>query len=149
DRGLGAREAARDQPRDRNRHVRAQCEQLAALVEELVGGPRSEAVAAGQHLVVLDRGGRDLAVAVLFEDADQRGVKLAQLAHLIGQDVPGPRWNRVDHPPDLTRVGAKSLLRRYLGRNPLDLRAEGVEALVDLLVAAIDLADVPDLRDAI
>ena len=50
---------------------------------------------------------------------------------------------------DLTRVGAKALLGRDLRRNSLNLRAKGAQALVDLLVAAVDLADVSDLRGAI
>ena len=84
------------------------------LVEEAVGGVGGAAVAAGEHLVVLDRRRRDLAVAALFEDLDQGQVQPAQLAHLVGQHVARSGWNRVNHPPDLTRVGAKALLGRDL-----------------------------------
>ena len=71
ERRLGVGEAAGDQAGDRDRHVGAQRQQLAALVEEAVGAGGGAAVAARQHLVVLDRRRRDLAVAVALEDLDQ------------------------------------------------------------------------------
>ena len=49
-----------------------------------------------------------------FEDLDHRQVQAPQLPHLVGQHVARSRWNRMNHPPDLTRVGAKALLRRDL-----------------------------------
>ena len=111
-RRLGVGVAARDETRDRHRHVGAQGEQVAALVEEAVGGGGGAAVAAGEHLVVLDRGRRDLAVAAALEDLDHRQVQAAQLPHLIGQHVAGSWWNRVNHPPDLTRVSGESPARQ-------------------------------------
>ena len=99
--------AAGDEPRDRHRHVGAQREQVAALVEEAVGGVGGAAVAAGEHLVVLDRGRRDLAVAPALEDLDHRQVQPAQLAHLVGQDVARPGRDRVDHCAATLRESAR------------------------------------------
>ena len=67
ERRLGAREPARDQARDRDRHVGAHREQLAALVEEPVGGRGTPLVAARKDLVVLDRRRAHLAVAEPLE----------------------------------------------------------------------------------
>ncbi len=110
--GLGV--AAGDQARDRHGHVGAQGQQVAALVEEAVGGVGGAPVAAGQHLVVLDRGRRHLAVAALLEDLDQGEVQAPQLPHLVGQHVARSRGNRMDHRPDLTRAGLKARSGRDL-----------------------------------
>ncbi len=111
---LGAGVATGDQARDRHRHVRAQRQQIAAAVEEAVGGIGGAPVTTGEHLVVLDCRRRDLAVAASFEDLDQGEVQAPQLPHLVGQHVAGSGRYWVNHPPDLTRVGAKALLGRDL-----------------------------------
>ena len=54
-RRLGVRVAAGGQAGDRDRHVGAQRQQLAALVEEAVGADAAAPLAALQHLVVLER----------------------------------------------------------------------------------------------
>ena len=120
-RRLGVGEAGGDQAGDRDRHVGAQREQLAALVEEAVGADPAAALAALQHLVVLERRRRHLAVAEALEDVDQGRLERAKLAHLVRQDVPGARGYRVDHEPPIMatrsltgckvqgdRVGARS-----------------------------------------
>ncbi len=113
-RHLGTGEATHDEPGDRDRHVRAQREQVAALVEEAVGRASRATVSPGQDLVVLDRGRRDLAVAAALEDVDHRQVQATQLAHLGGQHVARAGWDRMDHRPDLTRAGRKGLSGRHL-----------------------------------
>ena len=79
--------AGGDHARDRDRHVRAQHEHVAVLVEELVGGVGRGRVAAREHLLVLQRGRRDLAVAARVEHAADRLGDRAQLAQLVRQDV--------------------------------------------------------------
>ena len=107
-RHLGVGEAGGGEAGDRHGHFGAQGEQVAALVEEAVARAGRAPVAAGEHLVVLDRRRRDLAVAARLEDPEQRGLEPAQLAHLVGQDVSCPRGDRMNHrPPDLTRVRRK------------------------------------------
>ena len=111
----GLREAGRHQAGDRDRHVGAQGEQLAALVEEAVGADPAASLAARQHLVVLQRRRRDLAVAEALEDLDQGRLELAKLAHLVRQDVPGARGDRVDHRPIIAfspSTGCKVLAHR-------------------------------------
>ena len=93
----GVREARRHQAGDRDGHVRAQGEQLAALVEEAIGADAASPLAPREHLVVFQRRRGDLAVAVALEDVDQGRLERAELAHLVRQDVPGARGNRVDH----------------------------------------------------
>ena len=62
-RQLGVRVARGDDARDRDRHVRAQHEHVALLVEQLVRGVGGRRVPARQHLLVLERRRVDLAVA--------------------------------------------------------------------------------------
>jgi hypothetical protein len=66
-----------DHTSDRHGHVRTHREELAVGVEEPVGGRRPALVAAGEHRVVLDRGGCDLAVAVALEHAGERSLEAA------------------------------------------------------------------------
>jgi hypothetical protein len=75
------------------------------LVEEPVGGQRPSLVAAGEHLVILDRRGRDLAVPEPLEGLRERRLEAPQLAHLVGQHVPGPRGNAKGHDGHLTHGG--------------------------------------------
>ncbi len=98
-RHLGLGVAARRHPRDRHGHVRAQRQQLAALVEEAIGADAAAPLGALQHLVVLECRGRDLPVAAILEDVGQGRLQRAQLAHLVREDVPGARGDRVDHRP--------------------------------------------------
>ena len=64
------------------------------VVEDAVGGRR--AAAAREHVLVLQRGRPDLAVAVVLEDAADGLGDVAQLAHLVGQHVAGAGGNGVD-----------------------------------------------------
>ncbi len=93
-RGLGVLIARADEPRDRHRHVRAQREHLAVVVEHAVRGRRP--TAAGEHVLVLERRGPHLAVAVVFEDAADGLGDVAQLAHLVGQHVASAGGNGMD-----------------------------------------------------
>ena len=68
-RRIGGRVARRHHPRDRDRHVRAQHEHVALLVEQPVGGLGRGGVAARERRLVLERRRRDLAVAARVEDA--------------------------------------------------------------------------------
>jgi hypothetical protein len=86
-RRIRARVAGRDDARDRDRHVRAQHEHVALLVEQLVGGVGRRGVAAREHLLVLERGRVDLSVAVRVEDAAELLRHRVELAHLVRQDV--------------------------------------------------------------
>ena len=90
-------EPGRGQPRDRDRHVRAQRQHLPVLVEQAVARARRPLVAAHEHVLVLHRGRGDLAVPEPHERLEQRGRELAQLAHLVRQDVAGPGGDRVVH----------------------------------------------------
>src|SRR5207244_2703550 len=90
----------------------------AALVEESVGRPRGAPVAAAEHLVVLDRRGRDLAVAVALEDLDQGHLQPPQLALLVGQHVSGPWRNRMNHPRHLSRAPNGTEKRAVRARRP-------------------------------
>jgi hypothetical protein len=97
-RQLGVGVAARREPGDRDRHVGSQREQLAALVEEPVGADPAPPLGLLEDVVVLESRRRDLAVAALLEDLGQGRLERAELAHLVREDVPGSRWNRVNHP---------------------------------------------------
>jgi hypothetical protein len=97
ERRLVVRKAGGDQARDRDRHVGPHREELSPLVEEPVGGRGAALVTARQHLVVLDRRRRHLAVAEALEDAGKRGLQAAKLAHLVGQDVPGAWGDSMGH----------------------------------------------------
>ena len=97
ERRLGADEPRRRQAGDRDRHVGAHRQQLAALVEEAVRGGRAAVVAAREHLVVLDRRRRHLAVAEPFEGVGQRRFEAPQLPHLVGKHISSTRWNPVGH----------------------------------------------------
>jgi hypothetical protein len=95
-RRLGGLVARGHHARDRDRHVRAQREHVAVVVDHSVG--RLDApVAAAQGRLVLDRRRVDLAVAVELEDAAQGVRDRAQLPHLVGQHVAGPARDAVDH----------------------------------------------------
>ena len=96
-RRLGVRVARRDHPRDRDRHVRAQDEDLAVLVEQAVGRTSPAQVGAGQHRLVLERGGVHLAVAGVLEDAAHGLRDGAQLARFVRKDVSGPARDGMDH----------------------------------------------------
>ena len=94
---LGVSEAARDEARDRDGHVGAQGEELAALVEEAVRAHPAAALSPLQDLVVLQGRRRDVAVAEALEHLDQGRLERAEFAHLVREDVPGSGWDRVDH----------------------------------------------------
>ena len=98
---LGRLVARGHHARDRHRHVRAQGEHVAVVVDHPVGRLRA-AVAAAQHRLVLDRRRVDLAVAVQLEDAAQRVGDRAQLPHLVGEHVARSARDAVDH----TRAGS-------------------------------------------
>ena len=66
-RRIRARVAGRHHARDRDRHVRAQHEHVALLVEQPVGGLGRRGVAARQRRLVLQRRRRHLAVAASVE----------------------------------------------------------------------------------
>ena len=83
--------------------------------------------------------------AARLEDFDQGTAEIAQLTHLVGKDVSRSRRNRVNHRADLTRVGRRVLLSGPIDGHPLDPGSERAQALVDLLVAPVDLPDVADL----
>ena len=89
--------AGADDARDRDRHVRAQHQDLAVLVEDAVGGPDAVERAATEHRLVLERGRGDLAVAGGVERRAHRLDDRAQLAHLVGQHVACPAGDRNDH----------------------------------------------------
>ncbi len=97
ERRLGRGVAVGDDAGDRQRRVRAHREHAALGVEEAVGGRDAGRLAAGQDVVELDRRGRNLAVAEALEDLGQLCLEGAQLAHLVGQDVPAARRDRMRH----------------------------------------------------
>ena len=110
-RRLGVGVAGRDQPRDRDRHVRAQHEHVAVLVEHPVGRAAAPAMSArSKVLLVLERGRVDLAVAGALEHGAHAVGHRAQLAHLVGQHVARSAGDAVD--PDR----AERLRRRRAGR---------------------------------
>src|SRR5262249_18305323 len=82
---------------DRDRHVGAESEQLAALVEEAVRPHPAPALAALQDLVVLESRGSDVAVAVALEAVPGRRLERANLPHPVRKDLPVAALNRVDH----------------------------------------------------
>ncbi len=90
-------EAVRHQARGRDRAVGAQHQHPALVVEQPEGGSGGPVVAAPQHVLVLERGGLDLAVAVLLEHAAQAVREQAQLARLVGQNIARTRGKRMDH----------------------------------------------------
>ena len=81
---LGGRVAVGDQAGNRNRHVGAHPQQLAGLVEEAVGDRCATLVAAREHLLVLDRRRRHLAVAEALERLDQPSANAAAPASRRG-----------------------------------------------------------------
>ena len=82
-------EPARHHAGDRHRHVVAEREHGAGLVEEAVGGRALRPLPLRDHLLVFDRRRRDLLVAALREQAEQRRLDRAQLAHLLREYVAG------------------------------------------------------------
>src|SRR5664280_1856082 len=131
--------AGGDHARDRHGHVRAQHQHGAGLVEDAVGGPGFGHVRAREHRLVLQRRRVDLAVAVALEDPPQGVGDGAHLARLVWQHVARAAGNRVDH-EDPRRLRVNGLYG-----HALDACAEIAQALVDALVATVDLADVADL----
>ena len=101
ERWLGIAEPRRDQARDRHGHVGAHGQKRPVLVEESVGGRSPALVAPSEHLVVLDRGRRDLAVPEPLERVSERRLEAPKLAHLVGKDVPGTGGNSVNHSADI------------------------------------------------
>src|SRR6185503_5830082 len=104
--------AAGRQAGDRDRHVRAQSEQLSALVEEAVRAGSPALVAPRQNLLVLEGRRRHLAVAMAFEDLRQGLLESAKLAHLVREDVPGSGWDRMDRHEALQSTGRSSGSRK-------------------------------------
>ena len=86
-RRVGVLVAGGGHPGDGNRHVRAQHEDGAALVEHAVGGPGLCHVAAGELGLVFERGRADLAVSVALEDLLHGFGDVPQFARLVGQHV--------------------------------------------------------------
>ena len=133
-RQLGGRVAGGDHARDRDRHVRAQHEHVALLVEQLVRGVGGRRVPARQHLLVLERRRLDLAVAVRVEDPPHPLDDRVDLPQLVGQDVARPAGGRVDrrhareprwtdHPWMTRRRGRRpgSFGRASSGRRPSEI----------------------------
>ena len=89
----------RDHPRDGDRHVGAQREHVALLVECAVASAGRALLPAAQHLLVLERGRVDLPVTGVLEADAHALADLAQLAHLVGQHVASARRDRVRHGP--------------------------------------------------
>ena len=89
--------ARRDQPGDRDRHVGAQHQHVALLVEHPIGRASAREVDARKRLLVLERRGVDLAVSGRGEHMPDAVGHRAQLAHLVGQDVARSAGDAVDH----------------------------------------------------
>jgi hypothetical protein len=106
-RRLGGLIAGGDDARDRDRHVCAQGQDVAVVVDHAVGRLHA-AVAAAQHGLVLDRRRVDFAVAVQLEDAAQGVRDGAQLPHLVGEHIAGSARDAVDH------TGAGSVATRAI-----------------------------------
>ena len=85
---LGGRVAVGDHACDRQRRVGAHRQDAALRVEEAVCGGDAGRAALCQDVVELDGGRRHLAVAEALEDLGQAALESAELAHLVGQDVP-------------------------------------------------------------
>ena len=119
--GLG-RIAVRHQPRDRDRGVRAQRQDVPAVVEQAEAG-RGALVAAAKHLLVLERGRPDLAEPGAIEGRVQAPGERAKLAHLVGQHVARAGRNRVNHAGLRRRLDAHLDGERFR-RHALDVRAE-------------------------
>ena len=115
------------------------------LAEEPVGAFSRAAVADAEYVVVLDCRRRDLAVPAFLEDPDQGKMEARSSRISSGSTsrVPGGIGWIIRR--TLREIGAFDRLRGGLGRDPFDLGAEATQALVDLLVATVDLADVADL----
>ena len=115
----------------------------AVLVEEAEGVAQAALLGALDHLVVLERRRHHLAVAEALEA--RRAARASTRAQLRAS----PR--RTSLPPagrGPAAAGAPRPLR--LTHGPARCRAPSVaQALVDALVAAVDLADVADLADAL
>jgi hypothetical protein len=103
-RRLGAGVARGHDAGDRQRHVRAQGEGVAALVEQLVSRARIVELRAFQRRGVLERRRVDLAVAARLEHASHRLRDRAQLAHLVGQHVAGSAGDPVGHRSGSDRI---------------------------------------------
>ena len=120
-RRLGVAVARRDQARDRDRHVRAEHEHLAVLVEHAVRGAARVHVGALERALVLERRRVDLAVAGPLEHlADAVGHR-AQLAHLVGQEVSRSAGDAIDHRPGLCQLrlaGGACCVRPRPARRP-------------------------------
>ena len=131
-RRLGRLVARGHHARDRHRHVRAQRQHVAVVVDHPVGRLHA-AVAAAQDRLVLDRGRVDLAVAGSSKTPRSASViaRSSRISSGSTSRVPlGMRW---------ITPRAGSLATRSI------CAAELAQALVDALVAAVDLADVADL----
>ena len=114
ERRLGLGVAGGHHARDRDRHVRAQREHRALLVEGPVARARGALVAAPQHVLVLERRRVHLAVARVLEGGAHPVADRAQLAHLLGQHVPGPRGDGVRHMRRLRYAGTRSAATRSM-----------------------------------
>ena len=160
ERGLGPGVAVGDEAGDRHGHVRAHREQLPRLVEEAIGDRGAALVTAGQHLLVLDRRRRHLAVAEALERVDQGelSVRNSRISSGRMSRVPGGiGWVMDITPPKCVRFasafggpasgGTADLADAYAGTGSdatrSILRAQVPQALVDPLVAAVDLHALP------
>src|SRR4051794_4677778 len=85
-RAVLVREASSDEARDRDRHVRAQHQQVPLRVEQSPARTGGALVALAEHLLVLHRRRPHFAVAGLLQRRAQAVHQRAQLAHLVGQD---------------------------------------------------------------
>ncbi len=139
---LGVGVARRHDPGDRDGHVRAQHQCRPALVEEPVGGLGFGHVGARQDRLILECRRVDLAVAVALEDPPQGVGDRARLARLIWEHVTRAAGYGVDHRTPRLRVDR-------LRGHALDARPKVPEALIDALIAAVDLADVADLAASV
>src|SRR2546422_7406806 len=119
------------------------------LVEQPVARAGGTLVPLDQDVFVLHGRRPNLAVPEALERLEQSCGQLPELPHLVGQDVPRPRWDQVRHLPAPSR--RLSRVRLQLGCDPIardafDARAEVAQTVVDPLVATVDLASVADLR---